>query len=297
MKHLRPLLIILSLLFSFSLTAEEKPSWVTYEEARELVAEGKLAEAIIVLENAIDEEITFPEAEYELGLIFYKQGEYDLAEQHFLKAIGQKRYLSVDASYYTIVYTLAKMYLDIKKYNEMESLLFNNILAYDDTYVGNKNKKNREIWINALKEKGIDKLLLLYRYDESFSYDAHIILAEFYTNSGRYDKGLEHSLLAVMMFVSTAVESMIKEDHLFQFSGLDMLWEKLQNNDLYQDYITTHRPCRALYFLANSLYGLAYDEEAKKIWTFVAEHSTETGYKNLAKNQILKPDVRPVYAK
>lgn len=296
MTRLLKFLLIISILFcSLFLYADEEPSWVSYEKARTMAAEGRLAEAITILENIIDREITFPEAEFELGIIFYKQGEYKLAEQHFLKAMGQRRYLKIDASYYTIVYTLATMYLDIKKYNEMEALLWDNILSYDDSYIGSKNKKNRETWTSVLKEKGLDKLLLLYRYPENFTYNAHLLLSEFYTNSGRYDKGLEHSMIAVMMFTSTVVDSLIQEDHLFQYSNIKSLWETIRGKDLYEDYISTHKPGKALYYLANSLYGLAYKDEAKKIWSFVAEHSEQKLYKNLAKNQLKNPDVSPLY--
>ncbi|AEJ61508.1 hypothetical protein Spith_1243 [Spirochaeta thermophila DSM 6578] len=277
-----------------SLSAQEEvPSWVMYERARDLAQEGRIAEAIVLLEEAIDREITFPEAEYELGRLFFREGEFTLAERHLLKALAQRQYLAVEASFYPIAYTLAEVYLEERKYHEFEETLFTYILSEDESYIGERNRKNREVWTTTLKEKGLDRLLVLYRCPENASYRAHLLLSEFYGENGRMDKALEHATVGVMMVVTTLVDTIREEDYLYIFSSMEALWRKIQQEDLFLSYLEDREIYRLLYWLANALYGLAHREEAVKWWSFVAARAPEGRWKYLAFSQLREPRVAP----
>ena len=177
--------------------AHGTPGWLLYEEGNALFEQREFGRALQRYKDAVDMAGILPEAEAAIGDVYREEGELDLALQQYQKAYNHRNTLAVSDTRYDIQYRMASVYKDQEMYRLMEDTLL--AIVSDDVNWGKGTNSRLRTQVEALYyNRGMDQVLRLYRFDDSFATQAHADLGWFYYRTGRFPQAVTHSLYAVI---------------------------------------------------------------------------------------------------
>jgi len=276
-----------------------EPAWISYQKGLYEYSRGEYGKALYYFREALDRATVMPEAEMAIGDVYMTQGEYVLAEKQYEKAYEQHRVFSIPDQRYTVLYKMAELYDRWNKYDKMEQKLLT-VVKDSEVFSGEKytffKQKLQESYLN----KGINRLVKLYRLEDTFATLAHVKLAVFYYQTGRYYAAFENSIFGVLIIISEGINELKRwipdypESTVYKEFDLKEFLELAYSYQSVRDYLEQMHIFEHLYYLAAISYVQEKYTQATYIWSIIAEHPYSGYAGDMALNQIKNPRVAPL---
>jgi hypothetical protein len=285
--------ILLLVTFAAFSVDTQNANWLLYEQGNALMDQREFGRALKLYQEAIKKAGIFPEAELGIGDIYLEEGEIELAIAQYEKAYTIRKSFYIPEMQYTVQYKMASIYEKTEQYKQMEDSL--NLIIQDDShFIETSTYKLRTQIDRIYADKGLDRVLLLYGFDDSFASKAHSRLGWFYYRTGRYSPAISH-LLFSLIYRSSQIKTFIKErDPEFQYSTVSDLLQRIDGNQELKRYTDESGFFSDLYYLAGSTYANGLPADAKAIWKLISKTVAAGKYKDLSARQLKKPSLEPL---
>lgn len=267
--------------------------WLLYEQGKTAADQKEFGKALHLYKEAIGGAGIFPEAEAAIGDVFMAEGEASLAQKQYEKAYNLRKSFYVPDDQYGILYKLANLFEIQQQYKQMEDSL-NQIVGDDKRFQDTPNQKLRMQVRKNYLDKGIDRMLVLYNFEDSFSAAAHSKLGWFYYRTGRFDPSLQQLLYSVIYRVSQVERYRKEHDVDFEYSSLGELLQAIDADAELKSYASGSGLFKDLYYLAGSTFAFGFPSHAVIIWKLIASSEAAGQYRALAAKQLKKPFVEPL---
>jgi tetratricopeptide (TPR) repeat protein len=130
----------------------------------------------------------YPEAEYWLGEVYRIEGETAIALAQYQKALDARSQMEIPEEARIVRSRMAMLHAQRREYNAMESQLLA-ILSEDPLWSDQRRGFVRDAMIRNLVSDGVDRFLVLYRHENTATYEAQRDLGVYYYLTGRHDRG------------------------------------------------------------------------------------------------------------
>jgi len=246
----------------------------------------------------------YPEAEYWIGETYLVEGELKLAQNQFQKALALRQLFENPGLATELLYKIAAICRTRQEYNEMERIL-QSILAGDNLWSGSgggeapRNAQaesttvsfTRQAMTRTLENNGIERFLMLYRYANTETVEAHRQLGFYYYASGRHSRAQEHLMFAFLIQNTIIIDEVIRHTYGFAFTTLEDLAVEINRYPLLSEYAEKNDYYKTAYYLGASLYGNGKTATAMGIWNFLAAQNRAGEWQNRARGQLKSPHV------
>lgn len=290
------LLVIILYFFAisagFAIDVDTSPGWLVFEKGKQLFDSEDFGDALYHFRKARETFGASPEIEYWIGRVFEAEGEYPLAEKQYQVALDVQRLLLVPDDVVPIRYRLAKVQIasgDFSGYAEQLEL----VIEHDA--VERKKTEVLEFKPRALAavlaQRGIDKLLELYRIKDHGGLSAYYDLGVYKYRTGFIEAGGEYLTFAVVLTCTTVVDYLIHLDPEYRFTTLQSLLTDVLKNKTLNGYFYKVDGFGQLYALAATLQETREAPKMKisaEIWRLVAELDNG-GWSGKAARQLQSP--------
>lgn len=260
---------VINLYSQISIDEEYKPLWLRLDDAIQLVESGESGEAVYAFRSILEDIPGNPESEMWLGLIFYKENEYQLAINHLELALEHKRQLVILEDQYRILYRLADIHLktgDSASY--VDSL--SRVIEFSGEKIQNTNLKNA--MLNVLKKKGYDKYIELYRPEKKISLKAYALLGKYYFKKANWEIAIEYLLQSTASIITSSIEELKRMEPDYKFliddstdKSLVNIFDLANNTTIIKDYFKNNSFYELFYYLGKSLINSGYTEKGSYI--------------------------------
>jgi tetratricopeptide (TPR) repeat protein len=268
-------------------------NWLLFEQGNAASARREFGLALRLYEEAVLKAGTFPEAEIAIGDIYLEEGEIDLALAQYEKAYKLRNAFYIPEMQYSTLYKIAHLYETKGLYKQMEDKL-SQIVRDDKRFVDTKTSMLKTQVERNFYGRGLDRVLVLYKYQDTFSAAAHSQLGWFYYRTGRYSQSVSQLLYSTIYRVSE-IEGYLSERNIdYQYSTLTDLLAAIANSPDLIRYANDSQLFRDLYYLASSAYVSGYPEKASSIWKSLAASPIAAGFQSLSQKQLKSPFTEPL---
>jgi len=267
--------------------------WLLYEQGNAAASQREFGQAMQFYKDAVQGAGIFPEAESAIGDIYREEGEADLAQRQYEKAYDERKSLYVPEEQYEILYKLAGLFEIRQAYKQMEDDL-NRIVADDKKFQDTQAQHLRGQVEKNFLEKGLDRVLTLYSFQDSFSARAHSKLGWFYYRTGRYALAISHLLYSVVDRTSVIRDALKERDVDYEFSTTEALLASIEQTADLRTYAQSAGLYADIYYLAGSLFANGYPAHARTLWTLLTRAPSAGQYRDLALRQMRKPFIEPL---
>jgi tetratricopeptide (TPR) repeat protein len=294
-RELTSLVLVLFLLLGGAAFSQERESlnWLLYEQGNASLALREFGQALQYYKLAISSAGIFPEAEMAIGDVYLAEGEFELAIGEYVKAYNQRKAFYIFESQYDALYKLAHLYEGQELYKLMEDRL-TSIVADDKHFIETANSHLRTQIEKNYLEKGIDHVLVLYRFEDSFAAKAHSKLGWFYYRTGRFSQSMSNLLYSVIYGVSEVNAYLRERDVNYQFASLqDVLTAADKSNEL-RRFISEIELYKDLYYLAGATFADGYPQHSLALWGLLSGFGSSGEYQGLSRRQLKSPWVEPL---
>ncbi len=264
----------------------DKPLWVRINEGKSAVDRGQLGEAAFIFREILKDNPSNPEAEKWLGLIFEREGEYELAIKQFEKTLENRNKLTVLEDRYYILYHMGTLYRKTGHINDYKKTLEVIIKTVKEEEVS---VSDMGTMANVLETKGIDKFFELYRPSGRITLEAHRLLGKEYFIEQNYTEALKHLILASGEPVSVSIEEIKKDDPLYSFADADdsspfeKFIQTVMRDHRLRQYMEKVEFFDSLYLAGMSVYELGYRKSGLDIIYFVMTYADDIPLRNKAR--------------
>ncbi|TVQ38383.1 MAG: hypothetical protein EA384_09195 [Spirochaetaceae bacterium] len=243
--------------------AVQTPPWVLYEQGMQLLEQGRFGEALRRFRAAARQRAPFPEAEVGIGRVLQAEGSFDLAVRQYRTALEQSYAFEVPQTAYLVRYLIADVHRlrgDSRAYEQKLLEIAGQEAAFSDPGLEDR----RAAYLDVLRNRGLDRLMVLYRIDDGFSHRAHRELGMHLFDHAR-DGALEHLTFAVMKGFTRLVGELRQRQFDYRYTtAVDVLADAHEVRYL-SDYLEREDFYRTLYYL-----GLALERETPSSETAVS---------------------------
>ena len=288
------LVLLISALCSTPILAESpNKDWLLYEQANTAADQKEYGKALQLYKAAIESAGIFPEAEAAIGDVYKAETELSLAEKQYQKAYDLRKSLYIPDQQYDILYKLADLFNLQQQYKPMEDEL-TLIVSDDKRFQETPNQLLRTQVIKNYKDNGIDRVLVLYNFNDSFAAAAHSRLGFFYYQTGMYwEQSVPHLLYAVIYRVSQIERARRERDADYEFSSLSELLTAVDSDPELKAYALSTGLFADFYYLAGSTYQ-TFPFRAQDIWKSLSMVQAAGKFKDLSARQLKKPFLEPL---
>ena len=210
-----------------SLDAQESPPWVILEQGKVAFDESNLSQAQQLFFEAAQKNGEYPEAEFWLGQVYEAQGQPELAEEQYRRALSYASLLVVRDQSIQIQYTLAQLLLNRGEARREEARAILSGIANQEGASDPEQLKREHLYVDRLLAGGLDELLYLYRDELTHSLRSRRILGEMAWEDGQYRTALVHSMRSVLSMLSTLSQRRREVDPHWRFD-IDPLEDPLR---------------------------------------------------------------------
>ena len=161
----------------------------------------------------------YPEAQKLIGDIYKIEGEYQLAEEYYLKALENASVLDIPDDRYEIIYLLAELSRMQRNYDLMEIRLLN-IIGKEQNTRNMILAKSMRSTVSKNNAAAIEKYFTMYRAQDYFCLRAFYELAEYYLSINELDKAFNYSSVAVITGFTKVYNVVSKRDIDFEYENL-----------------------------------------------------------------------------
>lgn len=198
----------------------------------------------------------YPEADYLIGRIYRKEGEYQLAVKYFKQSLENSTNLDNYNDRYDILYELADISFTLKDYQQYEKDLLL-ILAQDTTFQNKTLINAMKNTISSNKKDCLEKFFLMYRNDNANTLNAYYKISEYYRNND-INKALDTSLIGVIT-AFTKINSVIqKRNPEYTYKNINSFFIELMNYPDIIEWGIDNDVWRSFYNLAEDAYNTHY---------------------------------------
>jgi tetratricopeptide (TPR) repeat protein len=197
-------------------------------------SKGDFDNSISKVLSYIQSQEQFPEAQKLIGDIYKLEGEYDFAEEYYLKALENSVVLDIPDERYEIIYMLADLSRQKGDYDNMEIRLLNIIGKEENeqiTILGRSMKNT----ISRDNDSAVEKYFQMYRSEHYYSLKAYYALAEYYLSLGQMDKAFTYSAIGVITGFTKIYNVISKRDIDFEYTDISSFLDLIPN---YSDIVT-----------------------------------------------------------
>jgi hypothetical protein len=217
-------------LLSLSGPAASPDAWRNLEDGKRLFAAGELGAALQRFQNAVAAAVTYPEGEYWIGRVFEAEGEYLLAAEQYRKAYEDRQFLVIGGDVFEILYHLAEIQKTLRQYGAYEDTL-KTIIATPSRYPATP-ESLMPAMVASLRNRGLDRYLLLYRAGEQEKTAAFGSLGIFLYRTGRYAEATKNLLMSVTIPVTVLVEKAGKKNRITSTSICPSSWKTRKESSI-----------------------------------------------------------------
>lgn len=214
------------ILLSAATVGASDDAWVRFEQAEEHAMNGRPARALQLYAEALEARPNYPEAMVGMARIYDQEGDRILAERYYRLALDMAGQLDVPDEEYLIRFELADHYDRYGETSEYRNQLLT-IIARDPVFNNRDGIGQRGAMRSVLMERGIDRVLVLYRLSFPQALAAHRTYASWLVSTSPSPDNLsvavDHYLFAVVEVAGRAVEAIIDRRFDFQYATLDNL--------------------------------------------------------------------------
>ncbi|MDR2718143.1 MAG: hypothetical protein LBB89_08785 [Treponema sp.] len=254
----------------------------------------------------------YPEAEYWIGETYLVEGELKLAQNQFQKALALRQLFDNPGLATELLYKIAAICRTRQEYNEMERIL-QSILTGDTLWSSGGSGEaprnpqagrtpsqaessstisfTRQAMTRTLENNGIERFLMLYRYANTETVEAHKQLGFYYYVSGRHSRAEEHLMFAFLVQNTIIIDEVIRHTYGFAFETLEKLAVEINRYPLLLEYVEKSGYYKTAYYLGASLYGNGKTAAAMDIWNFLAAQNQAGEWQARARGQLRSPHV------
>ena len=242
----------------------------------------------------------YPEAEYWIGETYLVEGELNLAQSQFRKAIALRQILENPGFATELLYKIAAICRVRQDYTEMERTLLS-ILSADNLWSGGNQRRaagnsssvpfETQAMTRTLENSGINRFLTLYRYRSPESIEAHRLLGLYYYVSGRHSRAQEHLMFAFLIQNTVIIEEVIRNRYDFTFTTLEDLSVEINRYPLLAEYAEQNEYYKTAYYLGASLYGNGKTAAARDLWNFLSAQNDAGEWYTRSLTQLRSPHV------
>lgn len=267
-----------------------EPTWLLMERGRQAFDIGEYGLASRVFREVLNRGDN-PDAEIWLAYIFEQEGEYQLAEKQYLKALKNHVELYIIEDEIAVLYRLAEIYRKTDQYGKYEKILLR-ILDKDDN---DGILQLQYSMLDAAKEQGIDKMFELYRYENTKFIKARIELGVFYYKTGRYTESEINLILPIISAATTGYNYIYNKTADYEYYNFDLHVSNMLDENIVSDFLRDNEFFKAVYYLASSLYADGHRDSAQKLWLIVYRYDDSAStWKARAERQLQKPFIEPI---
>lgn len=267
--------------------------WLLYEQGNAAASQKEFGTAMALYKQAVQGAGIFPEAETAIGDIYLQEGESDLAQRQYQKAYDERKSFYIPEAQYDILYKLANLFEIQQSYKSMEDML-NRIVSDDKRFQESATQHLRTQVEKNFMEKGLDRVLFLYSFEESFSAPAHSKLGWFYYRTGRYAAAISNLLFSVIYRTSRIRESLRERNAEYEFSTMTDLFDSIEQDRDLMVYAQSAGLYKDLYYLAGCVFANGYPQHARTLWSLLATSNSTGQYAELSARQLRRPFVEPL---
>jgi tetratricopeptide (TPR) repeat protein len=288
------ILAIMSILAPASHAADlQNQNWLLFEQGNAAFSAREYGHALQLYKDAIAGAGNFPEAEMAIADVYVEEGEPDLAIKQYQKAYGMRNYFYIPDSQYEVLYKLSRLYISQQSYGLMEQTLLT-ITAEDKHFIEtDKFILRSQVQQNYLA-KGLDRVLMLYVFDDQFAASAHSMLGWYAYRSGRYTQAIQELLFSLISRTSEIVAFLHERDADYNFTTLDDLLALATKSKDAVAFLKEVDFFKDLYYLACATHTSGYPQSAIVLWKKVAASTIAGDYQELAKRQLKSPSTEPL---
>ena len=197
-------------------------------------SKGDFGDSITKVLAYIQSQEQFPEAQKLIGDIYKLEGEYDFAEEYYLKALENSVVLDVPDERYEIIYLLADLSRQKGDYDTMEIRLLN-IIGKEQNEQINILGRSMKNTISKDNDSAVEKFFQMYRSEYYYSLKSYYALAEYYLSIGQKDKAFTYSAIGVITGFSKIYSVISKRDIDFEYTDISNFLDLIPN---YSDIVT-----------------------------------------------------------
>ncbi len=216
----------------------------------------------------------YPEAQKLIGDIYKIEGEYDFAEQYYLKALENAAVLDIPDERYEIIYLLADLSRLRGEYDQMEIRLLN-IIGKEQNERNQTLARSMKKTVSKNNGDAIEKFFTMYRAQDYFCLKAFYELAEYYLSINEYDKAFTYSAIAVITGFTKVYSVVSKRDIDFEYKNIaDFLDIIPYHNDIVT-WGSDNDVWRSLNLFCEVCSKCGYDKFSYEFLSILAFHSPQ----------------------
>jgi len=286
-------LLLSFLVFSAFSQDKQSQNWLLFEQGNASMSMKEFGKALQYYKDAIAAAGIFPEAEMAIGDVYFEEGEFDLAAGQYQKAYNERKGFYISDSQYDILYKFARLHESQELYKLMEDDL-SAIVADDKHFTETATSHLRTQIDKNYIDKGLDHVLLLYRFERSFAVRAHSKLGWFYYRTGRFPQSISQLLYSVIYDVSEINAFLQERDINYEFSSLQDVLTAVEKSSELQRFTNEVDFFKDLYYLAGSTFAAGYPQHALDLWGLLARYTSSGSYQDLSRRQVKSPRTEPL---
>lgn len=252
---------------------EDEPYWLLLERGKKLFDEREYGEALRFFRAALENRVVYPEADFWIGKVFEAEATYPLAERQYQRAFDQRNQLQIPEQAFTILYRLADIQRNSKKYQPYAETLQTIITLHLDESEPQGPNPRPDVIHRVLLNQGVDKLIELYRIQNKPRAMAYAELGIYQYRTGRYLTGAYNLSYSVTVGLTTLVEYLIAKDPEYRYLTVSAVLEDADRYRALEEYSQDVELFQQMYYLALCLYGDGKIGAANSLWRIVAERA------------------------
>ena len=272
---------------------ETAPGWLIFEKGKQMFDSADYGESLFYFRQARDKLGNDAGVDFWIGRVFEAEGQYDLAKKQYQTALEKAGLLEVREEAYEIHYRLAQIHFTSGDFNSYESELMAIIDRDNDMRIAEAAVLfERRLLSRTLAEKGIDKLLELYRLKDHGGLPAYYQLGVYKLRTGLIESATEYLTYSLVITFSTIIDYLIKLDPEFRYSSFTSLMEDTDVDRAVIDYIEKYDAFGQLYALAAALRDSGEGPKqdlAVQLFRFVRDYDEQGYWSGRARAQIITP--------
>jgi tetratricopeptide (TPR) repeat protein len=267
--------------------------WLLFEQGNAAASQKEYGKALQLYKSAIEGAGIFPEAEAAIGDVFMEEGEASLAQRQYEKAYDMRKSFYIPNDQYAILYKLVNLFEIQQFYKQMEDTL-GNVVADDKRFQDTPNQRLRSQVEKNYLEKGLDRVIQLYTFDDTFAAPAHSKLGWFYYRTGRFTQAISQLLFSVVYRASEIERAARERDVEQEFPDLASVLAVAAASPDLAEYGRSAGLYKDLYYLAGSTFAAGYPSHSTAIWKLLSASKAAGQYADLSTRQLKKAFIEPL---
>ena len=274
-------------------SSSSDPPWLLLELGKKAYRAKDFGQALDYFRTSIAKGGVTPEAEMWIGRVFAEEGELDLAENQFQRALANASQFEIPGEATSILYDLARIYYNTNQYGKYEVTL-KKIVKEDKQFSDPKEAFTRDAMVRVLRADGLDKLLVLYRLDDKQTLQAHSDLGALDYRTGRYSDAVLNLTFSIITMATVAIDAFKANDPEYDFSTMNDLLTMAAKDTRVSSYLASTNLYEDLYYLAAALFAEGHATRAASIWRIVAKWAPHDMWYRRSLAQLQKPYIEPI---